>query len=275
VNELRSDFITKIALYFLLLFFFFGIFGPFLAPYDPRIGHYAETGQLQRLEAPSLQHPLGTNQVGQDILSRMLVGAQATFLTALVCGTFIVVIGSVIGITSGYLGGIVDDLLMRFTDIVYSIPLLPAAIVLVGLIRGGFFATLVVLGLLLWRSMARVVRSQVLEIRERPYVLAAKSTGASQWRIMLKHIFPNVAPMIILFSAIGAGYAIIIQAGLAFLGISNPFVPSWGVILRNAFDSGAIASAWWWSLPPGFLISFTVLSTFLLGRGYEAEPYTD
>jgi peptide/nickel transport system permease protein len=174
-----------------------------------------------------------------------------------------------VGITAGYVGGRVDDVLMRTTDVAYGVPLIPFAIVLVTLIGVGFIQSVVVIGLLLWRGSARVLRSQVLQIKERPFVLSAKAAGASRLRIVVKHILPNVATMAILFFTIGIGYSIILQAGLAFIGVSSPFVPSWGIMLRNAYNSGLMSTAWWWSLPPGLLIGLTVLSTFMFGRGYE------
>lgn len=271
VADLRilfNDPITRMSMYFLGFVFLLGVFGPIIAPYDPSTSQFAD-GQLLRTEPPSLSHPLGTNATGQDLLSRILVGARPTMLTALLVGIMIFIIGSAIGMTAGYLGGTVDEVLMRFTDFVYSVPVLIAAIVLVALLGGGFTITVFVIGLLLWRGMARVIRSQTLQIKEQPYVMAARSTGASSRRILVKHIFPSVAPMAILFTAIGAGYAILIEAGLAFLGVGDPGVPTWGVIIRNAHRAGAIDSAWWWSIIPGLLISFTVLSAFLIGRGYE------
>ena len=267
-NILYSDPITRLAMYFLGFVVFLGVFGPHLAPHDPNAPQFSN-GDLVRTQSPSFEYPLGTNSRGQDMLSRVLVGARPTLLTSVVAGVLIFIIGGSVGMTAGYLGGTVDEVLMRFTDFMYSVPVLPAAIVLVALLGGEFLITVTVIGLLLWRGMARVIRSQTLQIKEQPFVLAARATGASPYRIVIKHIFPSVAPMAILFTAIGAGYAILIQAGLAFLGVTDPGIPTWGVIIRNAFRAGAIDTAWWWSAVPGIMISFTVLSMFLFGRGYE------
>jgi peptide/nickel transport system permease protein len=274
-RSLFSDSLTKVATLFLLFVFLLGLVGPAVAPHDPGVTLRADDGQVLRNAAPSLDHPLGTNHIGQDVFSRVLVGARPTVMTALIAGTLMFTIGLVVGMTSGYVGGKVDNVLMRFTDFMYSVPILPASIVLVALLGGDFFISVFIIGALLWRGMARVIRSQVLQIKERPFILAARSTGAGTPRILLKHIFPNVAPMAILFTAIGAGYAIIIQASLAFLGIADPFVPTWGLILRNAYRSGMMADSWWWSMTPGLLISFTVLSAFLIGRGYETMGETE
>jgi peptide/nickel transport system permease protein len=144
-----------------------------------------------------------------------------------------------------------------------------ALLVLFALFELGFFGIIVVIGLVLWRGAARVIRSQTLQIKERPFVRSAQAYGASTPRIIVKHILPNIAPMAVLFLALGIGQTIIIFAGLAFLGVTDPFVPTWGVMLRNAHRAGLAGEAWWWVLPPGFMISLTVLTAFLIGRGYE------
>lgn len=259
---------TAIYFSFLVFVLVLGLVGPMLAPYQYNETLY-EDGEIIRSQSPSLEHPLGTTDVGQDVLSRMLYGARPTVITGLLGGSMIIGIGMTIGVTAGYFGGWVDTVLMRFTDIVYGVPLIPFAIVLIALFGVGFIPSIVVIGLLLWRGNARVLRSQVLQIKERPFVMAARATGASDLRIILKHILPNIASMAVLFFALGVGYTIILQASLAFIGVSNPFVPSWGVMLRNAYNSGVMSQSWWWSIPPGLMIALTVLSTFMFGRGYE------
>ena len=269
LNLMVEDKSTMAYLGFLILVLLMGVFGQSLAPYQYDETLYGENGEILRTEPPSLEHPLGTNDLGHDVLSRILVGARPTVITGLLGGSLIISIGMFVGITAGYVGGHVDDVLMRITDVAYGVPLIPFAIVLVTVIGVGFIQSVVVIGLLLWRGSARVLRSQVLQIKERPFVLAAEATGASRLRIVVKHILPNVATMGILFFTIGIGYSIILQAGLAFIGVSSPFVPSWGIMVRNAYNSGLMSSAWWWSITPGLLIGLTVLSTFMFGRGYE------
>lgn len=270
LGQMLEDRMTTVYFSFLVFVLFLGLVGPVVAPYDYEETHLSEDGEILRLEGPSADHPLGTNATGQDVLSLILYGARPTVITGLLGGALIIGIGMTIGITAGYVGGRVESVLMRFTDLVYGIPLIPFAIVLLAFFGIGFYSSVVVIGLILWRGNARVLRSQVLQIKERPFVLAAKATGASTPRIIAKHIFPNVASMAVLFFALGIGYTIIIQAGLAFIGVSDPTVPAWGNIIRNAYDSGYMDVAWWWSLTPGILISLTVLSTFMFGRGYES-----
>lgn len=269
LKVMLSDRVTRYSLYFLLLIIFLGLFGPYLAPYGESERLRSPEGELLIAEGPSLQHPLGTTDTSYDVLSRLLVGARPTVIAGLLGGTLIIVIGTTIGVTSGYLGGQTDNLLMRFTDFIYGVPLLPFALVLVGLFGVGFYESVVVIGIVLWRGAARVIRSQVLQIKERPFIMSSQASGAGTFRIITTHILPNVAPMAVLFFAIGVGYTIIIQAGLAFLGVADPFTPSWGVMIRNAYSSGRMLTAWWWSVGPGMMLGLTVASTFMFGRGYE------
>jgi len=245
------------------------IVGPTVAPYEHDAYQYAEDGGLDRLSPPSSQYLLGTTESGQDVLSRLLYGARPTLITGFLGGAIIISIGTFVGITAGYIGGTVDSILMRFTDFVYGVPLIPTAIVLVAFFGIGFWSSILIIGLLLWRGNARVFRSETLKIKQRPYVRSAEALGASQLYIIIRHIIPNLGGMIVLFFALGVGISILISASLAFLGVMSPFIPSWGIMLRNAYSSGYMGRAWWWSLPPGIMISLTVLATFLLGRGYE------
>jgi peptide/nickel transport system permease protein len=253
----------------LLAILILGVIGPTIAPYGPDETQYNEEGEILFNEPPSSDHILGTTDEGKDVFSRILYGAQPTIITGLLGGTIIIFLGGMVGITAGYAGGRTDNILMRFTDLAYGVPLLPTALVVVALFGIGFISSIIVIGLIIWRGAARVLRSQVLQIKERPYILAAKATGASTPRIIFKHIIPNVGSMVILFFALSVGYTILIQAGLAYLGVSDPSVPSWGIMIRNAQNAGRISQSWWWSVPPGLLISLTVMSTFMFGRGYE------
>ncbi|MFB6304728.1 MAG: ABC transporter permease [Haloferacaceae archaeon] len=246
-----------------------GIIGPIIAPYGISETHYTDSGQVLQAAGPSIAHPLGTTFAGYDVLSRLLVGARPTVITGLLGGAMILSIGTAVGVTAGYVGGRTETILMRFTDFVYGVPLIPFGIVLITFLGVGFLSSIVVIGLILWRGGARVIRAQTLQVKQYPFVKVAKATGASTPRIIVKHVLPNVAPMAIFFLSLGVGYAIVLQASLTFLGVADPFTPSWGVMIRNAFRSGYMSEAWWWSIPPGILIGVTVLSTFMFGRGYE------
>ena len=263
--------LTQLAAVYLLLFTIAGLIGPELTPYDYSTQHFNQDGTLRAMEPPSAQHLMGTTDRGEDVFSRLLYGARPTLVTAALGGTIIISIGLTIGITAGFTGGYTDKGLMRLTDVFYGVPLIPAAIVLAAFFGTGFLSSIVVIGLILWRASARVIRSQVLQIKERPFIKIAQSSGASRFHIARNHILPNVAPMAILFFALGVGDAVIVQAGLAFVGVSDPFVPSYGVMVRNAYNAGALGEAVWWSIPPGVLIALTVLSAYLIGRSIEPD----
>lgn len=266
---IRGD--RELSIYFtiMMVILLLGVFGPMLAPYQYNDPHYDDEGSLLRAEGPSLDHPLGTTSSGHDVLSRLMVGARPTVITGLLGGAMIITLGTSVGVTSGYVGGKVDEALMRMTDFVYGVPLIPFAIVLLAFMGFGLLTTIIAMGLILWRASARVLRAQVLQLKERPFVLAAKATGMNHRTLVRVHILPNIAPMMMLFFALGIGYSILVQAGLAFIGVSDPFVPSWGVMLRNVYDAGYTSIAWWWSIPPGIMISLTVLSAFMFGRKFE------
>lgn len=268
-GQVRGNRLIQFSLFWLAFVAFLAIFGEVITPHDYATYHYDANGELMRRHPPSTEHLLGTTEGGQDVLSRIIYGARPTLLIGLLGGSLIVSIGLTVGVVSGYFGGYIDEGLMRLLDVLYGIPFLPFAIVLMAYFGIGFWTTILLIGALLWRGNARVFRSQVLQIKERSYVKSARATGASHLYIMLFHILPNMIGMIVLFLALGIGTSILLAAGLAFLGFMDPFVPSWGVIIRSAYDSGFLLEAWWWSLPPGFMISFTILASYLIGREYE------
>jgi peptide/nickel transport system permease protein len=271
ISKLANQKRTLLPVIFFLFLILVGLFGPFIAPYEYTQNIRGDDGTLLRAESPSLSHPLGTTEDGQDVLSRLIIGAQPTVITAVLGGAMIAFLGLSIGIISGYFGGYTEEVLMRITDFAYSLPLIPFAIVLLAFFGIGFYTTILVIGMLLWRSSARVIRSQVLQVKERSYVGASRTMGGSRKHIISKHIIPNIAPMAILFFAMGMGWAVITQAGLAFIGVTSPFVPSWGVMIRNAYTSGYLASQPTWAIAPGIMISLTVLSAYLIGQAFE-EP---
>jgi len=275
MRNLLRERITKFAFVCLMLILFMGLVGPAIAPYDYSEQQRTDEGELNRYAQPSLEHPLGTNDRGEDVLSRLLVGAQTTLITGMLAGSLMLVLGLFVGVTAGYVGGRTESLLMRFVDFIYGIPFIPFAIVLITFFGAGFYTTIAIIGLVLWRFIARVIRSQVLQIKQRPYIMAAKASGASAPWIIRKHILPNIANMAALFFAMGVGLAILEQAGLSFIGVTDPFTPTWGIMIRNAHQSGRVADAWWWSYPPGIMIALTVLSLYLLGRGYEGSGGED
>lgn len=239
---------------------------PGLAPHDPN-----ERAIGDRLAPPSTAHPLGTTDLGRDVLSQLIAGTRVTLLVGSLAAFMAVFIGTNIGLISAYFGGWVDDVLMRLTDIIYGIPFLPFAIVLVAILGSSLFNIIFAIVLILWRSTARVIRSQVLSHKQRPYVESARAVGTGHVRIMYRHILPNVLPLTFLYAAFAVAWAVIAEASLSFLGFGDPNMLSWGEMIYNVYTANAIREAWWWVFPPGLAIMLFVMSVFFIGRTLEEE----
>ncbi len=230
---------------------------------------YGVDPYVNELAAPSTEHFFGTTHLGRDIWSQVVYGSRTALMVGIIAALMVNILGFTVGLISGYYGGRVDSLLMRLVDIMYGMPLEPFAIVLVLIFDPGLWIIILAIGLLTWRTNARVIRSQVLSLAKRPFVKAARVAGGSNIRIMLVHIAPNVLPLAFLQLAVAMGYAITAEATLSFLGLGPPRVYSWGTILHAARLSGAWRTAWWWVIPPGIFISATVVSVFLISRAVE------
>jgi len=235
-----------------IVIFFAGvaIIGPFFVG-DPLAFSHAEW------QSPSAAHWLGTTQLGQDVLAQVVTGAGATLEIGAGAGLLATVISIVIGIGGGYAGGIADETLSLLSNVVLVIPALPLIIVIASFVHAsGIWPTVAVIAFVSWAASARVLRAQTLSVRNREYVLAAKAGGEPGWRIVFFEILPNELPIIVsqfIFSMI---FAILTQAGLAFLGLASPDQLTWGTILYYAQNDGAMASgAWWWFVPPGLCIA--------------------
>lgn len=233
-----------------VLFAAVAVIGPFLVS-NPNAFSHAEW------QSPSAAHWLGTTQLGQDVLAQVVAGAGATLEIGAGAGLLATVISIVIGIGGGYAGGLADEALSLVSNVVLVIPALPLIIVIASFVHAsGIWATVAVIAFVSWAASARVLRAQTLSVRNREYVLAARAGGEPGWRIVLFEVLPNELPIIVsqfIFSMI---FAILTQAGLAFLGLANPDQLTWGTILYYAQNDGALSSgAWWWFVPPGLCIA--------------------
>ena len=247
------------------LLFFTAIFANLIAPYP-----YDETNLPQRrmppawVEGGSTDHFLGTDTLGRDVLSRAMFGAQVSLSVSLLAIVITAVVGTILGIMSGYMGGRVDAFIMRVVDIALAFPGLLVAILLAVSIGPGFFTVVFALSVLAWAGYARVIRGEALRLRNSDFVLQAQIVGASPFRIMLRHIFPNIMNVLIIGITLNIGTFILAEAGMSYLGIGIPPPrPSWGSMVadgRNDLDS-----AWWISTFPGILIGLVVLSGNFLG----------
>lgn len=253
----------------LVFFVLLSILAPVISPGGPYKVYKRADGSLAKLDPPSAEHWLGTTQSARDVLDQTVWGTRVAISIGFISALCITFIGTNIGILSGYYGGKIDDVMMRITDIAYGIPFLPLCILLVALLKPSIWNILLSITILFWRTTARVIRSQVLSLKERPFVWSAKAAGASNLRIMYVHIAPNVLPLSLLYLALGIGWGVMTEASLSFLGLGDPLKMSWGYMLYHAFHTGAMRIAWWWILPPGISIALFVVSSFLVGRSYE------
>lgn len=219
---------------------------------------------------PSLRHPMGTDFMGRDLFSQLLEGAKWGLAVGITAAAASVIVGTVVGLVSGYFGGTIDTLLQRMADIVLTLPSIPLILVIgAALGRLSIWNIVILIGLLGWPSTSKVIRSQVLSLRERPFIESARISGASDGRIIFRHIAPNVLPLSFLYMTFGVTGAILTEAALSFLGLGDPSTVSWGMMLQWCFTSGYTFKAPFWLLPPGLCITFLALSFYLIGIGTE------
>ncbi len=212
---------------------------------------------------------LGTDAQGHDIWTWLVYGSRVAFLVGITAAFIQVVIGSLYGVFSGFKGGWIDTVLMRFADIMLTLPFLPIILILTSILGRSIWNIIFVLGIFGWAGIARVIRAQTMSLRNRPFVDAARVAGASGWRIMVTHIMPNVLPFAFLYMTLGVAGAILSEASLSFLGLGDPKAISWGQMLSTIQTSGATMYAWWWLLPPGLAITLISLGFYLVGRAFD------
>jgi peptide/nickel transport system permease protein len=218
--------------------------------------------------APSAAHWLGTDEVGRDVWSRLVYGARTSLSVGFGAVAIAVAIGTVMGALAGFYGGWVDQLTMRLTDTVMSVPPLLMIIVFVSLIGPSLQTVIVVIALMTWPGTARLVRGQFLTLREREFVLAARVLGARDWRIIVRHVLPNVLGPLSVVATFGVASAILLEAGLSFLGLGiKPPLSSWGVMINSAQSSNVLINLPWLWIPPATTISLTVLAVNFIGDG--------
>lgn len=244
-----------------LTVFTVAICAPVIAPYDP-----SKIDIKNILIGPSSQHLFGTDELGRDVLSRMIWGARVSLEVGFIAIGIATIIGILLGAISGFYGGYVDSAIMRAVDIMLSIPTIFLVLAVIAILEPSIFNIMVVIGLTSWMEPARLVRAEFISIKEREYVTAARALGASDNRIIFKHILPNSLSPILVSATMGIGGAVLVESALSFLGLGvQPPTPSWGSLLSSGKDN--IEIAWWLSAFPGLAILITVLGYNLLGEG--------
>ncbi len=248
----------------LIAFVLVAVFGPWLAPY----GEKEQVGPL--FGTPSGAHPLGLDDGGIDILSLLIYGARITLIAGL-CGALVaMLVGGTIGIVSGYFGGRIDNLLMRITDYFLVLPDLVLLIVVASIWGRSLRNVIIIIGLVYWTFMARLIRAQVKVVRERAYVKRAQALGASHARIILRHVIPQIAPLLLAQTVLMVALAIFLETAISFLGLGDPSLPSWGKMIETAFDRGAISYGAWWAIaPPGIAVALVIMAFNMVGTAAE------
>ena len=256
-----------IGLSILVVFALMAIFADVLVPPE-RLSVIEATGEP--LAPPTSGFPLGTDEAGRSILDLIIQGSQISLLVGLLATIVAMVIGSVVGITAGYFERWTGSVLMRVVDWFLVIPFLPLAIVLASLLGRSIWIIAFVIGITSWAGTARVVRAQVLTLKQRPYVERARALGAGNLHLISRHILPNVFPLIFANTVLVVAVAILTETTLSFLGLGDPFNVSWGTMLELAFERGSISlGAWWYLIPPGVCIVLVVLGFTMCGYALD------
>lgn len=259
-KELLKLKIGVISLSLILFLIFIAVFAHIIAPYDP-----FEIRVNEILVPPCLKHPLGTDLLGRDVLSRMIYASRISLEVSIVAVGISTLIGVFLGSIAGYFGGLIDNIICRFIDIMLCFPTIFLILAVIAYLEPSILTIMIIIGLTSWMGVARLVRAEILSLKERDFILAAKVYGASTFRIIFRHLLPNALGPVLVSVSLGMGQAILIESALSFLGIGvQPPVPSWGNMLIEGKDTLEIA--WWLSVFPGLAILLTVLAFTLLGE---------
>lgn len=260
-KRFRKNPLSVVGLAVIVILASIALAAPLLSPYDPRA-----IDVYNVLSPPTLSHPLGTDELGRDVLSRMMWGSRVSLKVGLIAVGIALLIGTIFGALSGYYGGRIDALLMRFVDIMLAFPTFFLILAVIAIVEPSISTIMIVIGLTGWMDVSRLVRAEFLTLKEREFVSAARAIGAGDFRLIFRHIIPNALSPVFVAATFGIAGAILTESGLSFLGLGvQPPEPSWGNILTSGKDN--ITVAWWLSLFPGIAILVTVLSYNLVGEG--------
>jgi len=268
--RLKRNKLAITGLYILVAMVLLSFIGPFFSSYD-----LSDYNVADRMLAPSAQHWLGTDDLGRDVLTRLMYGGRISLLVGVIAVAIEIVIGSILGVIAGFYGGIADGIIMRLVDIILCVPALPMYIILGAIMsdikfppKYRIFVVMFVIGILAWPGLCRLVRGQILTLREQDFMQATEALGLRDRRKMFKHLLPNTFPQIIVTATLGIGGAIMSESALSFLGMGvMPPTPSWGNMIQIVRDTYALQNRPWLWMPPGTLIFLTIMAINLFGDG--------
>ncbi|MCW3133269.1 MAG: ABC transporter permease [Methanophagales archaeon] len=264
LKEYKNSVIGLVGLGILIFFVVVAIFAPYIAPYNPH-------SMYKYMERPNSAHLLGTNHIGQDILSELIYGTRVSLFIAFISSIVASIIGTSLGLVAGYFEKI-GFFFMRIVDGFLAIPRLPLIIVIAAFMRPSIWNLIFIFIFFGWPFTARILRAEVLSLRNRPYVDAVRMLGAGNFYILWRHILPNVIPLVVVQLIMEASHVVLAEASLSFLGLGDPTTKSWGMMLHYAFEYPTIfiSDIWmWWMLPAGLCIVFTILSLTFIGYALE------
>lgn len=259
-RRLKSERKALVGLIFIGLLAILAVVGPYIAPYDP------DANDFGLFQSPSLDHPFGTDSFGRDLLTRIMIGTRISFTIGIAAALGAMIFGVLLGLLAGYYGGWIDSLISRFIDLLWAFPIIILTVGMVAIFGAGARNVVIAIALAYLDDFARVVRAEVLHLREDEFMIAARSIGARDLRIIGRHILPNTAAPIIVQATFAVGLGILAESGLTYLGLGvDPSTPTWGLALNEG--RSFVQRAWWISVFPGLAIVFTVLGLNLFGDG--------
>jgi peptide/nickel transport system permease protein len=263
-KEIKQSNIGKVGIAILLLVIFVAILAPVLSRYDP------DQQSAASLLSPSFSHWLGTNQVGQDIWSQLLYGARTSLLVGFGVGALSLTMSILFGVSAALIGGIYDKIIMRIVDAFIVIPMVVVVILVAAYVRPNLPVLILLLSVLSWQGGARVIRAQALSLRESGHVNASRTFGASRFYIAWRHIVPDLGPILLAEFIYGVRRAVFMEAGLAFLGIGDPMLVSWGTMMRDAMSFSYLDVWQWWLVPAGVALSLTIIGLTFISHAVES-----
>lgn len=266
-RQTYGNLMARIGMFIIAFFILIAVIGPIIMPFKTTD---IASSRSEIFNPPSWEHLLGTDNLGRDVLAYLMSGARSSLFVGITATIISMLLGTLIGITAGYMGGWVDNLLMRITDFFLVLPWLPFCMVLAAILGNSMWNIILVIGLTGWAGTARVIRAQTLSVKEQQYVERTVSIGANKRHIMMRHILPNVFPLVFSESILIISSSILTETSLAFLGLGDPTNPSWGTMLNDAYSTGAMTNgAWWYFITPGICVILVALGFTLMGYAFD------